>query len=170
MLKAVGSVLLLCGCIWIGMMNVKQMDKRLKILRSLLNALEVMEREMSFSMPLLEDLLICVSRLSEGEVRRFLSFCSNELKNESGNLFCEIWNRAAYEHLAILKREDLDHVLALGNVLGRYDSDGQRQAICHAHAAIKQILLRAETERTSQGKVYKAISATVGVFLVILLL
>ena len=170
MLKAVGSLLLLFGCLSIGMVNVKQMDKRIKTLQSLLCAMEVMEREMSFSVPLLEDIMIISSQSTESAVRSFLSMCSYELKKGSDDPFCAIWNRAAREHLTALKENDLEHVLALGNVLGRYDSEGQRQAILRTHAVIKQMLSNAQADRNSRSKVYKTVSATAGVFLVILLL
>ena len=170
MLKAVGSMLLLFGCLWIGMLKVRQMDKRIKTLRSMLCALEVMEREILFSMPLLEDVLNSAARATEGATRDFLSLCSSELKNGSDAPFFEIWNRAACENLTALTGNDLEHVLALGNVLGRYDSGEQQQALHKVQIALQQTLSNAVADRNSQGKVYKTLSATVGVFLVILFL
>ncbi len=170
MLKAVGSMLLLSGCLWMGMLKVKQMDKRIKMLQSMLCALEIMEREMSFCMPLLEDMLILAARSTEGAIRDFLSLCSCELKNDSGVPFSEIWDRAAREHLTALKENDLEHVLMLGSILGRYDSDGQQHALHKAHIALQQTFLNAVSDRKSQGKLYKTLSATLGVFLVILFL
>ena len=170
MLKVIGALMLLCGCSGIGLMQVTYMEKRIKTIRSLLCALEIMERELSFRMPLLEEILATAVRSTEDPTRSFLFSCENELKNTADKSFFDIWKDAANEQLACLKKCDLDHVFALGRVLGRYDSEGQRQAIGQAHSALKQSLSNAEYDRNSRGRVCKALSATAGALLVILLL
>lgn len=170
MLKVLGSMMLLCGCTGIGLLQVKHMDKRIRTLRSFICALEVMEREMSFRMPLLEEMLAAAGQSTEGEIRRFFSLCKNELNKGLNKPFHEIWSQTAHEQLLILKKSDLDPVLALGSVLGRYDSEGQRQAIVRTQRALEQVCSNAAAEQCTQGKVYRVLSTTTGVFLLILLL
>ena len=169
MLKIVGALMLLCGCAGVGFMQVKNMDKRIKTIRALLLGLEVMERELSFRMPLLEEMLSAAAGASEEPARSFLSVCKRELTQNSDRPFAEIWNRAAREQLTALKTSDFDPIFVLGGVLGRYDSEGQRQAIFQTCSALKQILSSAVAERGSRGKVYRVLGTTVGAFLVILL-
>ena len=170
MLKVVGSLLLLCGCIGAGALPVRIMDKRIGTIQSLLCALEIMERELSFRMPLLEEILSAAACSTLGPTQRFLSACRKELENNLEKPFAEIWSRAAREQLVALKKSDLDLINTLGGVLGRYDSDGQRQAIGQIRCHFERLLLNAETERRSQGKVYRVLGTAVGSFLVILLL
>lgn len=170
MLKVLGSMMLLCGCIGIGLQPVNQMDKRIKTLQTLICGLEVMDRELSFRMPLLEEILSVAAWSIEDPARSFFSACRDELSKSFDNPFHEIWNRAAHEYLTALKRSDLNSVFTLGSVLGKYDGEGQRQAIDRAHGALTQALSDAVVDRCSQGKVYKVLGTTAGVFLLILLL
>ena len=170
MLKAAGSLMLLCGCVGIGFLKVRNMDKRIETIRSLLYALETMERELSFRIPLLEEMLSAAANSSDEPIRSFLSTCQKELRNNTDQPFAEIWIQAAQEWLTLLKKSDLGPVFVLGGVLGRYDCEGQRRAILHAHSALEQLCSRAVAERSGRGKVYKVLGTAAGVFLIILLL
>lgn len=170
MLKLLGSVMLLCGCIGIGWLRVNQMDKRIKTLQTLICGLEVMERELSFRMPLLEEILCVAARSTEGQTGRFLSVCVDELNKDLSKPFYEIWNRAIHEHLTALKKSDLDPVIALGSILGRYDEEEQRKAIVQACGGLKLLHSNAVAERGGQSKMYKVLGTTAGALLVILLL
>ena len=170
MLKVVGSLLLLCGCIGAGALPVRIMDKRISAIRSLICAFEIMERELSFRMPLLEEILSAAVRSTQGAAQRFLSACRNELRDNLEKPFSEIWSRAAQEQLAALKNSDLDLIYALGGVLGRYDCESQRQAIGQTRCYLERLLLDVETERRRHGKVYRVLGTAAGSFLVILLL
>ena len=170
MLKVVGSLLLLCGCIGAGALPVRIMDKRIGTIRSLLCSLEIMERELSFHMPLLEEILSTAAHSTSGPMQRFLSACRKGLVNNLEKPFAEIWSRAAREQLTAMKKSDLDLIETLGGVLGRYDCESQRQAIGQVRGHLERLLLDAETERRRQGKVYRVLGTAVGSFLVILLL
>ena len=170
MMKIVGSLMLLCGCTGIGLQQVKKMDKRVRTIQSMLCALDVMERELSFRVPLLEEMLLAAARSTEGTTREFFSFCRNELNKNRDKSFAEIWSRATGEQLVFLKKSDLDLILALGDILGRYDCEGQQLAIGRVRSALEQVLSTALAERNSRGKVYRVLGTTVGALLVILLL
>lgn len=170
MLKIWGSLMLLCGCTGIGLLQVKYMDKRIRTLQSMVCALEVMERELSFRIPLLEEMLAEVVRMTDGPTQKFFSLCRNELNKGINKPFCEIWSQTAHEHLSALRKSDLDSILMLGGVLGRYDREGQLQAIVRTQKALEQDCSNAVVERSNRGKVYRVVSTTAGVFLLILLL
>ena len=58
----------------------------------------------------------------------------------------------------------------LGEVLGRYDGDGQREALAHTRAELSRALEQAREAREKQGRMYQVLGITAGAFLVILLL
>ena len=58
----------------------------------------------------------------------------------------------------------------MGCILGRYDSEGQTQALALARAQLEQCLEAAVSERARMGKVYGALGLAAGAFLVIVLL
>ena len=59
---------------------------------------------------------------------------------------------------------------APGGVLGRYDGEGQREALALTRVQLSQCLERAAEDRSRLGRVYGALGLTAGAFLVILLL
>ena len=59
---------------------------------------------------------------------------------------------------------------SLGGILGRYDGEGQAQALSLARAQLEQCLEAATAERARMGKVYGALGLAAGAFLVIVLL
>lgn len=75
--------------------------------------------------------------------------------------------RARVEELSPEGRAAL---LPLGEVLGRYEADGQRAALKRAEEALERERERAEKERDRMGRVYQTLSLAGGAFLVILLL
>ena len=72
-----------------------------------------------------------------------------------------------------VKRGGSQYALALeelGEVLGRYDGDGQREALAHTRAELSRALEQAREAREKQGRMYQVLGITAGAFLVILLL
>ena len=83
--------------------------------------------------------------------------------------FGESW-RQAVDELELLSPDGRAALLPLGEVLGRYEADSQRQALEHARQALEREEQRAQEERRRLGRVYQALGLSGGAFLVILLL
>ena len=83
--------------------------------------------------------------------------------------FPDAWRRLVTE-LEGLTPEGRAALLPLGEVLGRYEAQGQREAIAQARAALDRERERAEGEKLRMGRVYQALGLSGGAFLVILLL
>ena len=83
--------------------------------------------------------------------------------------FPDVWRRLVTE-LEGLTPEGRAALLPLGEVLGRYEAQGQREAIAQARAALDRERERAEGEKLRMGRVYQALGLSGGAFLVILLL
>ena len=170
MLKMLGAVLLFWRCFGLGLIQIRRMDSRINVLKMLVFSLEAMEREITFRLPAMEVMLREAAAGTREPVAGFLIGCSTELEKGLQKPFQEMWSNMALQKLSVLKKSDFDSLLALGGVLGRYDAEGQRDAIGHACASLEHSLLTATEERRNQGKVYGTLSATAGAFLVILLL
>lgn len=170
MLKLIGSLFLLCGCSGIGLLLVKNLDNRVSVIRDLLCALETMERELSFRMPLLEDMLFAAEKSVKDPTRSFLNVCREGVRKKADTPFAEIWNTAAQENLSIIKIQELESLFLLGGILGRYDCDGQKMAIEQACVELRNTLSEAIIERKSRGRVYNVLGTATGAFLAILLL
>lgn len=170
MLRAVGVVLLLAGSAGMGISAVGRLERRVAALRSITEALALMERELDFRLPPMKELLTETARRSAEPASGFLRACGDGLEGLEGRPFSVLWRQTAVERLPALKRCDLETLFSVGAVLGRYDGEGQRRVIAAAREQLIRLLSDAVEERRRQGKVYGALSFTAGAFLVILLI
>lgn len=169
MLKGIGAILLIAGGVILGQTAVRCLDHRVTTLRSVVQALELMEHEMEFHLPFTMELMRETARRCAQPASGFLQTCANGV--ETGEYpVSQIWQQAARENLPALKKGDMDALMTVGSVLGRYDADSQRQTLSGCRECLSGYLSDAVEERRRQGRVYGTLSVTVGVFLVILLL
>lgn len=170
MLRAVGAILLLAGSAGLGLAAVRRLERRVTTLRSLTEALELMERELDFCLPPMKELILETAQRSTTPASEFLRACGEGMDELEGKPLSGLWQQAAVEKLTALKHCDLETVFSIGAVLGRYDGEGQRRAIAAARERLADFLSGAVEERRRQGRVYGALGITAGAFLVILLL
>lgn len=170
MLRGVGVLLVLGGCFYFGRAQVRAINRRVNALSSILRALEIIEQELVFHLSTMEELFEFAALRSSEPASGFLRMCGKELKKDYGKPLSEIWRVAALGKLTDLKKNEMDCLLALGNVLGRYDGEGQRKSIENTRVILAQAMSTAVRERQSQGKMYSVLGAAAGAFLVILLL
>lgn len=170
MLKLLGSVLLAGGAATLGFSAAAQLERRVRALRTLLGALEVMEREVSFRLTPMPELLSSLAERTPCPVGSFFSHCWSGLEHLGEKRLEEIWDEALEAVPMDLDVEERQVLHELGGVLGRYDGEGQREALALARVQLGGCLVRASEERTRLGRVYGALGLAAGMFLVILLL
>lgn len=170
MLKLVGVILLLAGSVGVGLSVVRRLESRVIALRALTDALEVMERELDFRIPTMEELILETARRSKAPASRFLNACARGMGEEQGRPLFTLWKEKAMDELPELAPCDLDALFVLGGILGRYDAEGQQNAIATARARLLNCLSEALEERRRKGRIYAALSITAGMFVVILLI
>lgn len=170
MLKMVGAALLLTGGVGLGVSAVRRLERRVITLRSLTQALVLMERELDFRLPPMKELIWETARRSAEPASGFLRACAEGMDELEGRPLAGLWQQAAMDKLPALKPCDLETILSVGAVLGRYDAESQRGAISAARERLNGFWADAVEERRRQGKVYSVLGATAGAFLVILLL
>ncbi len=169
MIKICGMILLLFGATWVGMSASKKLDMRVKTLRSILECLELFEWELTTNVPLTNQLFADVSKRVSQPASLFLNAC---LQNMRANeyIMSEVWERAAQKQLTSLNYDDLEAVLSLGAVLGRYDTDSQKHSIMAAHQRLCGNLNNAIDEKKRLGRLYRTLGVMAGAFLVIIFL
>ena len=170
MLKLLGAVFLLVGGGGLGLGAIRKLEGRVTALRALVEALELMERELGFRLTPMRELLEGTARRVGEPVAGFLAACARGLDELGERPLSELWAEEAGERLTALRPRDLEAVLSMGAVLGRYDAEGQRGAIAASREELAGFLAAAAEERRKQGRVYGALGLTAGAFLVILLI
>ena len=171
MLRLVGALLLTSGAAGLGLCAAGQLGDRVRSLRSLVGGLEILRRELSFRRTAMPELMERTARQSSEPARYLFARCRDHLEELGERSFGQIWARAVEAEPELLLTREEGAVLAeLGQVLGRYDADGQIAALERAEEGLKACLTRAEEDRRRLGRVYTALGVGSGAMLAILLL
>lgn len=169
-MKLLGIAFLLSGSVGVGLSAIRRLERRVTALRSLVDALQVMKCEMEFQAPTMEELLFAAAQRAAEPASRFLNRCAQELERGDQRRFFELWENCASDELPELAFDDREILLSLGGILGRYDTEGQKEAIAAARARLFSCLNEAMEARQRKGRVYGALSVSAGMFVLILLI
>lgn len=169
MWKLVGAVLVAAGSGWLGLSAASGLTGRLRAVQAMIMGLELLERELWEHGTALPELMDALARRCAPPAADFFHKCAQGCAKLDQVPFGESW-RQAVDELELLSPEARAALLPLGEVLGRYEADSQRQALEHARQALEREKLRAQEERHRLGRVYQALGLSGGAFLVILLL
>jgi stage III sporulation protein AB len=170
MLKLMGAFLLAGGAAYLGFSATARLERRVRTLRTLLGALELLERELSFRLTPMPALLERLAKQTRPPVSTFFARCLDGLSDLGERTLSDLWSEALESVPMDLGQEDLLILRELGGILGRYDGEGQGEALALAQARLGQCLTAAAEERTRLGRVYGALGLSIGALLVILLL
>lgn len=168
MLRLAGAVLLTGGGAALGLCAAARLTGRVRAIGALLEALEDLERELSFRLASMPELLSRAAR-ARPPAGEFFRACLAGLEQLGEKSLEEIWDEAL-PAAGDLGEHPADILRSLGGVLGRYDGERQRESISAACLALRRCLAEAEAERKRLGKVYGALGTVAGALLAILLL
>lgn len=169
MIRALGAAMVSFGALWAGWRAVEELRGRVRAAEAVIDGLELLERELWERGTALPELLEDLSGRTREPASALFSQCARACR-ELGP--CPLWGQlAAADHGAAgAESGGTAALLPLGEVLGRYEADGQREALKRAEEALERERERAEKERDRMGRVYQTLSLAGGAFLVILLL
>lgn len=167
--QTLGKCLLLLGTAAWGASRAVHLKKRVQCLRDVLTALEILERELSFSLLPISELLSRAAEGTRGEVQAFLISCAIIFREQEEESRTVLWRRNLEKAGMPLTPEDISIFMEVGEILGRYDEDSQKAALIRLRARLEENLQRAREEAERMGKVYGTLGMTVGLFLWILL-
>lgn len=168
MLRLAGALLVAGGMSALGFLAAGELGKRVRALQALLGALELMERELSFCLTPMPELLEGLAKRASPPADGLFAHCREGLVDLGKTSLGALWR----EGLAALPLKEGDRLSleSLGEVLGRYDGEGQRAALSQAQAALDRALTEARAERTRLGRVYRVTGTAAGAALAVLLL
>ena len=166
MIRWVGIGFVWGGCILWGLRAAEGVRCRVRLLEDVGQALELLERDVVLNQTALPELLerLCGRRTPQG--RQLFAGC-RRLLERSGS-FERAW-QTALESVE-LSREDRALLGGLSQVLGRYDTRGQAQALSLLRQEVADRAARGREEAAALGRVYRVLGVTAGGFLVLTLL
>ena len=96
--------------------------------------------------------------------------CRAKLDGLGERPLSQLWREAVAETPLELEEPERRALEELGDVLGRYDGEGQRAALARTRAELSRALGLAREKQEKQGRMYQVLGLTAGAFLAILLL
>ena len=169
MIRLMGAVLVAAGGAILGFQAAAVLRRRGRAVRRMEEGLALLERELELNAPPLSRLLERGAAHSQGPARALFQGCTQGLDNLDREDFSSLWRRLVRER-AELTPEGQAILLPLGNTLGRYEGERQRETLSAARRRLGELDARLETDSRRQGRVYQVLGLSGGAFLVILLL
>lgn len=170
MVKILGALLVVGCCSLLGLATASTSALRLRSLRSLLAALDLMKAELEGLLTPLPELIPALRLRSEQPAAEF--FAQVAWLTEKKHLpFRSAWEQAVEDTESLcLRPEEARALSALGAVLGRYDAETQAAAVERTRQRLSLFRDLEEKDRSRKNRVSAALGAGAGITLAILLL
>ena len=169
MVRLVGAVLVAAGGASLGFQAAAGLGRRVRALEETAQGLALLERELELNAPPLSRLLERGAERSRGPAEALFRECLRGLDRLDREDFSTLWRRLVSDCRA-LGSEGQAVLAPLGDTLGRYDGERQREALAAARRRLEELAARLEEDSRRRGRVYQALGLSGGAFLVILLL
>jgi len=169
MIRLTGAVLVAAGGAFLGFQAAAGLRRRVRVLRQMEAGLALLERELELNAPPLSRLMERGAAHSEGPARALFEGCLQGLDHLDREDFSTLWRHLTAEQSA-LPPEGQAILSPLGDTLGRYEAERQREALSAARRQLEELASRLEKDSRRQGRVYQALGLSGGAFLIILLL
>lgn len=170
MLKLLGGLLIFLGAAWWGLEAVGRLRQRTQTLEGLRGAFSYLEEELTFRLTPLPKLLEYLGRERSGAVGLFFRDALQGLRQDPEGGLRASWRRAMVRRLDMLKEEERELMLEVGESLGRFDAKAQRQVLLQAAKRLETLRAKAQEEAGRLGRVYAAVSLAGGAALILVLL
>lgn len=164
-----GAIILVISALYIGVSKAREERLRVKTLRELCSALEILKNEICTNRTSLGKLISMQSLHSSDALDSFFSELEKCFSDLGDRRFSDIWNECIESSLSILPDKSKGELIALGNSLGRYDSDLQMQAIQRCAYALECECEALENGLLNNEKMYIGLSGGTGLILALML-
>lgn len=169
MVRLIGAVLVAAGGAALGFQAAAGLGRRVRALTEMAEGLALLERELELNAPPLSRLLEREAARSRGPAEALFRECLRGLDHLDREGFSDLWRRLVSGCVS-LGSEGQAALAPLGDALGRYDGERQREALAAVRRRLEELAARLEEDSRRRGRVYQALGLSGGAFLVILLL
>ncbi len=156
-----------CISFYIGNLISKKYTLRLKELKDIKNALNIIENKIKFTYEPLPDIFIQTSKMVSQNISQIFMQASNNMKTENAE---EAWEQSVESATTNLNAEDLENIKSFGKMLGKTDKEGQISRIELTKTFIEMQIEKAKVEEQKNAKLYKTLGAVAGLAIVIILI
>ena len=171
MLRLLGSMMIIAGCLGLGIWYRGQITGRVRSLRLLQQILDLLESEIRYGRATLPECCLHIgSQLAPPFEACFEKLCAR-LKAAPGNSFAVAFRETMSEGLDVLplRREDREAFLQFVSENGYTDGQMQLLAIQRSRDILKNTIERLERENTEKCRMAVGLGAMSGLLLILVL-
>lgn len=170
MFKLMGSVCVMAGALCWGFGATRELSRRVETLEDLREGLCELDRELTFRLAALPEVLERLGKERPGAAGEFFQTAFRNWQKAPENGLYQGWRRAMTQCLPLLRSEERQVLLEVGQVLGRYDAQTQSKALARAARRLEGYRQTAREEARRLGRVYATLAVAGGAALVLVLL
>lgn len=170
MIRLMGALLTVGGGAFLGFDAHRRLNRRARVLRQLAGALEQMDREISFRLTPMPQLMEELADDYLPPVGELFANCRKGMDQLGERSLAEIWRQALADTPLDLEGRAAGILDELGEVLGRFEESSLRSALARAGVELAREAELAREDGEKRGRMYQVLGLTCGGLLVILLL
>lgn len=165
-----GALCVMAGALCWGLGATRELRRRVETLEGLRESLSDLDRELTFRLASLPELL---ERLGKGRgavVEDFFQTVFLQWRKDPEGGLRHSWRLAMTKCLSLLRSEERQVLMEVGQTLGRYDAQTQSKALAQAVRQLEGYRQAAREEARRLGRVYATLAVAGGAALVLVLL
>ena len=166
-LKYIGIFCVFIITLYVGNLMSRRYTLRLKELKELKNALNIIENKIKFTYEPLQDIFIQTSKMVSNNISNIFVQASENMKIQNAE---EAWNNSLESVDTNLESEDIENIKNFGKMLGKTDKEGQISRLELTKTFIEMQIEKAKLEEEKNSKLYKTLGVVVGLAFVIILI
>lgn len=168
-MKYLGALLILLSALAFGVRLCAEKRQHNRILRDLLECLELLQGELELSGAPIPELLQSLAEKVSGETGAFLCRLSIGMERLGEDSFSQIWSETAKSCFSLLCQEEKEELCRMGSILGRLDLDAQLRALRYCCCFLRGRLEEAVRAYPDKRRLTLSLCACAAVFTVILI-
>lgn len=159
--------LVFASCLYMGILVSKKYSGRVKELKDMKNALNMLETKIKYTYEALPEIFEEISKQITGEIGQIFRNSAKKMQVKSAG---DAWNESIDLANTNMNIEDKAILKTLGKLLGKTDAEGQISEIKLVSNFLDTQIKVAEQERNKNEKMYKTLGGIVGLTIVIILI
>ena len=153
-------------CFFIGSLISRSYTLRLKELKEVKNALNILESKIKFTYEPLCEIFNEISKMVSKNISEIFVQAGMYLKETDTE---NAWDRSIENANINLNKEDKENIKVLGKMLGKTDKEGQVSQLELTKTFIEMQIEKARVEEEKNAKMYKTLGTIIGLAFVIIL-
>ena len=171
MMKFIGALLFITTSSWIGFDLSKQLSRRTIQIRQLIQSIQLLETEMSYSQLTLQHIFQIISKKTDPPISLFYKKLAEDMEGIVTD-FITVWDEAItyLQQSSDLKQRELEVLKQFGRNLGQHTFTEQQKHIVLTIHHLQHELKEANERRQQYEKMTKSLGVLIGILIVLLLI